>query len=252
MRPSGANLQMASFDESGGLHVVDHWDSPEQFQAFIEQKIGPAAQRFGITTQPQVAILSSDAHRPVRRTEDLTLCGCVHKMRPEKLGFLLISQDVALRADGSESWAATSSGGLKARYQVSRRWQHWRALRCPGTKTSASGSLSGGLVLIPATKPARVVDAGSGESEGGEPCEGNEEAGADDELGDAEAHDGHVEGRAQGDAVDELGAAGFFARELAVGAPGAEGVLLDYVSLRSGRLFVLDEDAGGARHPDWS
>ena len=56
MRPSGANLHMSSFDENGGLHVVDHWDSAEQFQEFIEQKIGPAAQRFGITSQPQVAI----------------------------------------------------------------------------------------------------------------------------------------------------------------------------------------------------
>ncbi len=56
MRPSGANLHMSAFDESGGLKVVDHWDSADQFQAFIEQKIGPAAQRLGVTTQPQVSV----------------------------------------------------------------------------------------------------------------------------------------------------------------------------------------------------
>ena len=33
MRPAGANLHMSSFDGRGGLHVVDHWDLAEQFQA---------------------------------------------------------------------------------------------------------------------------------------------------------------------------------------------------------------------------
>ncbi len=56
MRPSGANLHMSSFDDAGGLHVVDHWDSAQQFQTFIEEKIGPAAQRAGVTSQPEVAI----------------------------------------------------------------------------------------------------------------------------------------------------------------------------------------------------
>ena len=57
MRPNGANLHVSAFDDAGGLHVVDHWDSAEQFQAFIQSQIAPAAQRAGITTQPQVALL---------------------------------------------------------------------------------------------------------------------------------------------------------------------------------------------------
>jgi hypothetical protein len=56
MRPLGANLHMSAFDDAGGLHVVDHWDSAEQFQTFIQEKIAPAAQAAGVTTQPQVAI----------------------------------------------------------------------------------------------------------------------------------------------------------------------------------------------------
>jgi hypothetical protein len=56
MRPNGANLHISAFDEAGGLHVVDHWDSAEQFQAFIDAQIAPAAQAAGISGQPQVQI----------------------------------------------------------------------------------------------------------------------------------------------------------------------------------------------------
>lgn len=57
MRPNGANLHVSGFDEAGGLHVVDHWDSAEQFFAFIEAQIGPAAAKLGVTSQPQVTIV---------------------------------------------------------------------------------------------------------------------------------------------------------------------------------------------------
>lgn len=57
MRPNGANLHIAAFDDAGGLHVVDHWDSAEQFQAFIAERIGPAAAAAGITSQPEVQII---------------------------------------------------------------------------------------------------------------------------------------------------------------------------------------------------
>ena len=56
MRPNGANLHISSFDESGGLHVVDHWDSAEQFQAFVQEQIAPAAAAAGVTGQPEVSI----------------------------------------------------------------------------------------------------------------------------------------------------------------------------------------------------
>jgi hypothetical protein len=57
MRPNGANLHVSGFDEAGGLHVVDHWDSAEQFEAFVAAQVAPAAQKAGITTQPQVTIV---------------------------------------------------------------------------------------------------------------------------------------------------------------------------------------------------
>lgn len=56
MRPAGANLHISAVEEGVGLHVVDHWDSAEQFQTFITERIGPAAQAAGFTTQPEVAI----------------------------------------------------------------------------------------------------------------------------------------------------------------------------------------------------
>jgi hypothetical protein len=56
MRPTGANLHISSFDDAGGLHVVDVWDSADQFQAFIGSTIAPAAQAAGATSQPDVAI----------------------------------------------------------------------------------------------------------------------------------------------------------------------------------------------------
>lgn len=57
MRPNGANLHMAAFDDAGDLHVVDHWDSAEQFNTFIQEKIAPAAAAAGISGQPDVKLL---------------------------------------------------------------------------------------------------------------------------------------------------------------------------------------------------
>ncbi len=56
MRPAGANLHISAVDEGGGLRVVDHWDSAEQFQTFVAERIGPAAQAAGVSSQPEVGI----------------------------------------------------------------------------------------------------------------------------------------------------------------------------------------------------
>ena len=40
--------------EPDGLHVVDVWDSPEQFQAFTETQLMPGVQKIGVEGEPQV------------------------------------------------------------------------------------------------------------------------------------------------------------------------------------------------------
>jgi hypothetical protein len=52
--PPGGLLHVASCGEDG-LHVVDLWDSPDQFQAFADTKLTAATQKTGITTQPNVS-----------------------------------------------------------------------------------------------------------------------------------------------------------------------------------------------------
>ncbi|MGE0685970.1 MAG: hypothetical protein AB7P33_04445 [Dehalococcoidia bacterium] len=51
--PAGGLLHVAAFADDG-MHVVDLWDSPEQFQAFVDSKLGAATGQAGITSQPNV------------------------------------------------------------------------------------------------------------------------------------------------------------------------------------------------------
>ena len=39
-----------------GLRVTDVWDSPEQFEKFAEEQIGPFTQEAGIPGPPQITI----------------------------------------------------------------------------------------------------------------------------------------------------------------------------------------------------
>jgi len=57
--PAGAKFHTAWFTDDG-LHVFDLWDSPQQFQNFVETRLGPATQRIGIKGQPKVDL--SEAH----------------------------------------------------------------------------------------------------------------------------------------------------------------------------------------------
>ena len=37
-----------------GLHVIDVWDKPEDFQTFVANRLTPAVQQIGIEGQPKV------------------------------------------------------------------------------------------------------------------------------------------------------------------------------------------------------
>ena len=54
--PPGAQVHLASFDQDGVLHCFDVWDSPEALQSFLENRIMPAVQAVGVTTEPDVHI----------------------------------------------------------------------------------------------------------------------------------------------------------------------------------------------------
>jgi hypothetical protein len=58
-RPAGAKFHTAWF-AGDGLHVFDLWDSAENFQSFVNSRLGPATQRIGIQGQPTVDL--SEAH----------------------------------------------------------------------------------------------------------------------------------------------------------------------------------------------
>ena len=51
--PDGAIFHVAWF-EDGNLRVLDVWESPEQFQAFVDNRLTPGLQQLGIEGQPHV------------------------------------------------------------------------------------------------------------------------------------------------------------------------------------------------------
>jgi hypothetical protein len=53
--PKGGILHTASFGNNA-LHVVDLWESPEDFNSFAEQRLRKATDALGIKTKPQVEI----------------------------------------------------------------------------------------------------------------------------------------------------------------------------------------------------
>ncbi len=58
--PKGAKFHVSAFDDQG-LLVTDVWDSAEDFNNFVEQRLGPGVQKVGIKGDPDVTI--SPAHR---------------------------------------------------------------------------------------------------------------------------------------------------------------------------------------------
>ena len=50
--PAGLQLHACGFDEAGGLHVSDVWETGEQAKAFFESRLMPAFQELGINAPP--------------------------------------------------------------------------------------------------------------------------------------------------------------------------------------------------------
>lgn len=54
--PLGGLFHVAAVD-ANGLRVTDVWERPEDFQAFVEQRLMPGVQRVGISGEPRVTVL---------------------------------------------------------------------------------------------------------------------------------------------------------------------------------------------------
>ena len=68
--PKGAQFHVCSFADDG-MHVLDIWDSPEDFQKFMDTRLGAGIQAAGIQGQPDVkwaplhATFTSPAYKAV-------------------------------------------------------------------------------------------------------------------------------------------------------------------------------------------
>jgi hypothetical protein len=54
-RPTGGNFHVSSFDDHG-LRVTDVWDSAEDFQRFVDERLTPVVQEIGIAGEPEIEI----------------------------------------------------------------------------------------------------------------------------------------------------------------------------------------------------
>ena len=57
--PTGAKFHAAWF-ANDGFHVLDLWESQQDFEAFVAKRLNPAVQKIGIQGQPRVTFC--DAH----------------------------------------------------------------------------------------------------------------------------------------------------------------------------------------------
>jgi hypothetical protein len=55
----GGLLHIAGFDDDG-IRVTDVWESVEQCQRFLEERLSPATRELGVAGEPEVAF--SDLH----------------------------------------------------------------------------------------------------------------------------------------------------------------------------------------------
>lgn len=56
--PDGARFHVAWFDDDG-LRVTDLWESPDKFQAFVEQRLRPGVEQVGIEGEPEVEMVEA-------------------------------------------------------------------------------------------------------------------------------------------------------------------------------------------------
>lgn len=59
-QPPGGKLHVSWFGKDG-LHVMDLWQSPQDFQRFVETRLAPVVQRLGIKSQPKVELQETHA-----------------------------------------------------------------------------------------------------------------------------------------------------------------------------------------------
>jgi hypothetical protein len=55
-QPQGAKLHVAGFDDRG-IHVTDVWESQEDFERFLQERLMPGVQQVGVEGQPDVRFL---------------------------------------------------------------------------------------------------------------------------------------------------------------------------------------------------
>ena len=53
--PGGAVFHVAAFSDRG-LYVTDVWESPEDFQRFVQTRLMPGVQQLGIQGEPKVEL----------------------------------------------------------------------------------------------------------------------------------------------------------------------------------------------------
>jgi hypothetical protein len=56
----GGKFHLAWFADDG-FRVIDLWESPQQFQRFVEERLMPGVQKVGIAGQPNVQLSESHA-----------------------------------------------------------------------------------------------------------------------------------------------------------------------------------------------
>ena len=57
---AGGIFHVAAFDDAG-LRVTDVWETAEDFQRFVDDRLMPAVRRAGLETQPEVEVLPTHA-----------------------------------------------------------------------------------------------------------------------------------------------------------------------------------------------
>jgi hypothetical protein len=56
--PAGAKFHTA-WIAADGFHVLDLWDSPADFENFVQKRLMPSVQKVGVDGQPKVEIFES-------------------------------------------------------------------------------------------------------------------------------------------------------------------------------------------------
>ena len=58
--PAGAKFHLSWFADDG-FHVLDLWDTPQDFERFVSERLMPGVQKVGIQGEPNVQLAESHA-----------------------------------------------------------------------------------------------------------------------------------------------------------------------------------------------